>query len=106
MTFSLTIRTADDIAAAALAERMEVARVECRRRIMAVCDETAQINLAAAAAAGLLSAGDLATYQTGLAWVAQMRAAWRPMAEAGEDPADNAHWPAIPPGVADLAARF
>lgn len=106
MPFSLTTRTATEIADAALAVRKERARAECRRRIYDVCDATAQINLAAACAAGLLVSADVTTYQAGLNWVAQMRAAWEPMAVADDDPLDDANWPAIPAGVAELAALF
>lgn len=87
-------------------KHFERCRLECRRRIFAICDETAQVNLAAACAAGLLAPAQLLIYQSGLAWVHDMRAAWRPMGEAGADPEDDANWPAVPAGVADLAAEF
>jgi hypothetical protein len=99
------IVTAETVAAEAKAERLAAAKAECRRRIFAVANETAQINLAAVAAAGLLNAGDKAIYATGLAWVAAMRAACATAAVAS-DATDDALWPAIPPGVAALAARF
>ena len=106
MTFTLDIKTAEDKGAEALQAAKEAARSECRRRILDVVDETAQINLAAAVAAGLLSEEELSIYRAGLGWVAQMRAAWAAMAEAGQDPAEDANWPAVPPGAAELAARF
>ncbi|MBD3764470.1 MAG: hypothetical protein IE927_06960, partial [Rhodobacterales bacterium] len=72
-------------------------KAECRARILAVVDETAQLNLTAAAAAGFLSAEDMATYLAGVAWIAAMRAAW---------PTVPAAWPAPPAGLTALAARF
>jgi len=106
MTFTLDIKTAEDRAAEALEAAKDAARAECRRRILDAVDETAQINLAAAVAVGLLSDEELSIYRAGLGWVARMRAAWGPIAEAGKDPADDANWPAPPPGAAELAARF
>jgi hypothetical protein len=100
------IDTAEDRAAREAQARAAAAAAACARRILAVCNEHAQINLASAAAAGLLAADDLQTYRTGLAWVAAMRQAWRPIAEAGADPADDTAWPAVPDGVAALARRF
>ncbi len=64
--------------------RKEVARAECRRRILAVAS----------------------AFQASVQWIKDMRAAWEPMAVAGDDPADDANWPALPAAVADLAARF
>lgn len=93
-------------AARALAAAKDAARAECRRRILAVCDETAQINLAAAVAAGMIAGDDLDTYRAGLAWVDAMRGTWEGLAEAGADLADDANWPDVPAGVAELAARY
>lgn len=98
--------TAEDKLAGELAAARDAARAECRRRIVAVCNETAQINLAAAVVNGALSGDDLATYRAVTAWIADMRAAWRPLAETGRAPGDDANWPAAPPGAAGLAARF
>lgn len=106
MPHTMTIKTATELGAEALAARKEAARRECRRRIFAVADETAQMNLTAARAAGLLSEAQQTVHTSGLTWVAAMRAAWEPMAIAGDDPLDDANWPAIPAGVADLAALF
>ena len=72
---------------------------------LAVAGETALLNLTAAAAAGLLAQADRATFAAGFAWVAAMRAACGAAAQA-PDPAEDALWPAVPAGVADLAAQF
>ena len=107
MTFSLiNTKTAEDIAADVLAAAKEAARAECRRRIVAVCDETAQINLAAAAASGLLTPEQMGVYQAGLVWVSEMRSAWEQLAIDGQNVADDASWPNIPAGVSELAAAF
>jgi hypothetical protein len=90
----------------ARADLRQEARDLCRARILAVCNETAQTNLAAAAAAGLLTPRDMAIYRVGMVWVATMRAAWGPLADAGADLRDDANWPPVPPGVAELGGRF
>lgn len=97
--------SAEDVAAQAAAARSLAAREECRRRILAVVPETAQVNLTAAAAADLLSPEDLATFKAGLGWIAAMRAAWPGIAAAGQ-PVGTADWPTAPAAVAALAARF
>lgn len=76
------------------------AREECEQRIDAVVDKIARENLTGASSAGLLTAEDMATFQSGLAWVAQMRTAI-PLVANG-----TGSWPAVPAGVADLAARY
>lgn len=98
--------TAEKKAETALAARLEAGRAECARRITAVVNATSQINLAAAAAGGLLSAEDAAVYRQGLIWIATMRAAWRPLAEAGRDLSDDKNWPAPSTAIRDLARRF
>lgn len=98
--------TVEDKTAIAHEVAIGVAKAECRRRIVAVADETAQMNMSAACAAGLLSAEQLAAYQAGLAWVAAMRAAWSTIVTNALDPADDANWPAVPAGVAELADAF
>lgn len=100
-----SVITAETIAAQVAAGRLAAAKAECRRRIFAVANETAQMNLAAVAAAGLMTAPDRATYAAGLAWVAAMRAACTAAAKA-DDPSADALWPAVPDGVAALAARY
>lgn len=85
------IITADDKAATAAARALTARKSEGRARILAVCNETTQINLAATAAAGLLNGEQMAAYRAGLAWIAKMRAACA-----------TGNWPDIPPGVARL----
>ncbi len=70
-------------------------KTECRARIFEVCDEIAQMNMASAAAAGLLNKAQMRNYRAGLIWIADMRAA-----------SATGLWPEIPAGVADLAAQF
>ena len=97
--------TADAKAAAALAARKEAVHAECSRRIYAVVDAHAQINLAAAAAAGVLSAADMATYRAGVAWIDATRRACAPLITGGEI-ADDAAWPAPTQAMRDLTGRF
>jgi hypothetical protein len=92
--------------AADLAARLDEGRAECRRRIFAVVDEMAQINLAAAAGAGLLSGAQHAAYISGLGWIQLMRTTWPALVEAGADLSDDANWPAVPDGAAALVAAF
>jgi hypothetical protein len=109
MTISIDWGQMDDAAvqtARAAEARRQAAAAQCARRILAVCNEHAQINLASAAAAGLLSEDDLATYRLGLAWVTAMRQHWRHLADLHLDPADDSNWPGAPPAVAALARRF
>lgn len=79
----------------------EAAKLECRNRILMVLDETAQLNLTAAAAAGVLSAEELNVYRAGLQWIAGMREAWLGVAENGAR-----GWPEAPSGLKELAAAF
>lgn len=90
-------KTADEIAA-----DKDRARLECRRRILAVADETAQINMLAAYAAGKLTTDDAATFEAGVQWILDMRAAWPDVT----DPSDDSQWPAVPAGAAELAAKY
>ncbi|WP_412509856.1 hypothetical protein, partial [Roseovarius sp. SYSU LYC5161] len=70
----ITELTAAEVTAREAALRETAVKAACRRRILDVLPETAQINLAAAVAAGRLSDADLSVYQAGLAWVDDMRA--------------------------------
>ncbi len=106
MTFTLKITTAAEKAEQDLARAMARAKTECRRRILAVANETAQINLAAAAAADQLTPEQRTAYVAGLDWIMQMRAAWPALAATGADLTDDANWPAVPAGAAELAGDF
>ncbi|QAX31810.1 hypothetical protein ETW24_19125 [Leisingera sp. NJS204] len=87
--------TAEGKAEAAATELALARKAECRERILAVADETAQMNLAAAAAAGALDETQLQIFRSGVSWIHAMR----------EAQADG-NWPDVPPGVAELAAAF
>lgn len=90
-----------------LAMRQEQAKAECRKRILDLVDETAQINLAAAAAADKLTAGQLAVYDAGLDWIMSLRATWPTLAaDADADIYDDANWPQPTQAMRDLAAAF
>jgi len=82
-------------------------KAECGRRIYAVASDSAQKNMLANIAAGLMSEADKAAFDAGVQWISDMQAACRALIAAQDATfAEDAHWPAIPAGVADLAARF
>lgn len=82
-------------------------KAECGRRIYAVASDNAQKNMLATIVAGGMSDADKTTFGAGVIWIADMQAACRDMIAAGDlDFADDKKWPAIPSGVAELAARF
>jgi hypothetical protein len=104
-SWSFREKTADELAGAAAAVA-QAGKAECRRRIFAVVDEMAQINLAAASGAGLLDAEQMAAYIAGLGWITQMRGTWPGLVDTGADLSDDANWPAVPDGAAALVAAF
>lgn len=82
-------------------------KAECKKRIYAVANEVTQVNIAAAAATDLLSAEDLATFKSALGWVDAMRANVATLVDADEGDYENDNkWPAVPAGVAELAAKY
>lgn len=82
-------------------------KAECRRRIFAVADDTAQMNMASHAAAGLFDAGKRAAFLAALQWVAEMRGACGVLiASADATFTTDDAWPPCPPEVAALAAQF
>lgn len=87
-------------------QRFHEAKVECRKRILAVVDETAQINLAAAAAGNMLTAAQMTVYQSGLMWIHQMRANCVTLSQNTDIITADASWPAVPENVPELAAAF
>ena len=105
MTFSLEIETADEVAAQVQEARAGAIRAECRRRILAVMDETAQMNLAADAAAGRFDEAGGRAYGAALVWRDAMRARAREFRQGRPgDFTSDAAWPAPAPAIADLAA--
>ncbi len=92
---------------AAIARRLNDANNECGKRIVAVVDPTAQINLAAAAAAGALTAEQMDTYRAGVAWIGQTRQAWPGIAaDPTADIYDDANWPQPSAAMVALGAAF
>lgn len=80
---------------------------ECKRRIFAVASTNAQVNMAAARAAGILSSDDEAAFLAGLQWITAMRAACAELvAQEAVEFIDDGEWPACPAAVITLAARF
>ena len=89
------IVTAEEKAARQETAAREARKAECRTRIFAVVDQTAQMNLAAAAAAGALTEAQMGVYRAGLSWIHAMRAAQV-----------DGNWPDVPAGVQELADAF
>lgn len=107
MSFSLIITPAEELAERDRAAHRAAVKTECRRRILAVLDETAQMNLAADAAAGRLGRADRSAHAASLGWRDAMRARAAELgAAAGADFTDDAAWPAPDARIAELAARF
>lgn len=82
-------------------------KTECGRRIYAVAGDSAQKNMLATIVAGGMSDADKAVFDTGVAWIAAMQGACRALVTIEDETfGDDAHWPRVPPGVTELAARF
>lgn len=100
------IVTPQDVAAEAKAAVRKAAKAKCRRRIHVAASQNTQINLASAAAAGMLTVQDMESYRVFMVWIAAMRAAWRVLVETDVDLTRDASWPAVPSEVARFAGRF
>lgn len=88
-------------------QRLGEAKAACKVRIFNVADEIAQINLAAAAGAGLFTPAELLTYRTGLQWVEDMRQNCGTLALNHDMViSSDKSWPVVPAGVAELAERY
>ncbi|TRD18398.1 hypothetical protein [Palleronia caenipelagi] len=104
------------LAAAALGDRQEAVRAECRRRIYAIASAEAQSNMAlaqgqiAARPGSGRSAGDLALLAgvaAALDWVTQMRAAYAALsADPDADYTSDTAWPDCPAEAKAVAAQF
>lgn len=82
-------------------------KMECERRIYAVADANTQMNMVAAAIAGLLDDDGRAALSKAVQWVGVMRAACVALIAAEDETfQDGAHWPPCPPDVVALAGSF
>lgn len=86
---------------------VENIKAECSRRIFAIANSNAQMNMASFAAAGVFNASQMAAYTAGLQWIAAMRAKCAVLI-VNSDPAfaEDSSWPACPAAAAALAAQF
>lgn len=85
----------------------DAVKSECGRRIYGVASDNAQKNMLANIAAGLMSDDDKAIFSAGVEWIAEMQSTCRDLIGAQDATfAADAHWPAVPSGVAELATRF
>lgn len=104
------------IDAALLQFRRAAVKSECRRRIIAVANETAQANMNAAVTvinsktASQRNAAEnqtLSSFSAGVSWIGAMRAAVNTLtADASADYSHDASWPECPTDVITLAAQF
>lgn len=99
MTFQMTIKTAQEVAAEQAAGVTALAKKECERRILAVVSRNTQMNLAHVKDS--FSGADATSYAAGMAWIGAMRDAWKTMAAEGKDPLDDASWPLPPAGLVE-----
>lgn len=103
VTYEIGERPIEEVSA----ERLSKASDECRKRILAVVDETAQANMTAYAAADQFTQAQLQTYKDGLQWITQMRGTWRGLAEDRRKNIEgDQNWPSPPPDLIELAAQF
>ena len=80
---------------------------ECQRRIYAVASQNCQMNMTAWIASGRASEQDRIAFGAALVWVQAIRSACARLAANDDaDFRDDGNWPACPPDVAALAARF
>lgn len=93
-------------AASDLAKRHAKAKAECARRIIEVADIVTQNNLSVASQLNKLSGEEQAIFSAGYDWIRSMQAAWPGLAVQSADISDDTNWPAVPPGVAELAALY
>lgn len=107
VTVEVEAETVWPVVVATVEDRLQLASSECQRRILDVADSIAQMNMASAAAANMLTADQMTAYQSGLQWIAQMRGTWRGLAaDTSKDIAGDANWPTCPTAVVALSAGF
>lgn len=86
---------------------VDVIKDECARRIYAIASDNAQKNMLANFVPGNLSAEDEAVFKAGTGWIMSMQATCRQLIGAADAAyREDSKWPAVPDGVAALAARF
>lgn len=84
-----------------------IIKSECERRILVVASRNTQMNLTAAASVGAMDAPSVTTYASAVAWVADMRARCAELIAASDlQYTQDAKWPPLPAGVADLCAKY
>lgn len=99
--------TIEDKAALHSEQHRERVKAACRRRILAVCNEVTQVNLAAANGTGRLMPEQQLHYRALLQWIDDMRQVCRRLQQDMSAKIETqAHWPDLPEGAAELAASF
>lgn len=88
-------------------ELIRVINEECQNRIFAVVSPNTQMNIAAHAAAGLLTPEQDAVFKAGLQWIADMVDVARQLiANKVEDYRSDNYWPAPSQEMINLAEQF
>jgi len=124
MSFTLEIKTPQEIDLEKLENHLKSAKREAQRRIYAVASAEAQKNISQAAiiysterldgatkenallSAGLLE-GDLEIAKSFRSWVEDMRQTATSIgSNLNKNPKDDTEWPEVPSGVTELAERF
>lgn len=100
------VRTSQAIRTAERDDRREQARAACKTHITDVMSAAAQLNLAADAAAGVLSTADTEAYKAWRVWVEEMRATWPRLADSTFGADTHQLWPVLPPAVVALARKY
>lgn len=94
--------TSEQLAADASAARVAAIKTECTSRITTYMDMHTVMNLQGAVLSGALTSEQMSVFTAAQGWVRAMQVACRAAIMTGADP----DWPAVPDGVALLAAEF
>ncbi|MCZ4270892.1 hypothetical protein [Maritalea porphyrae] len=88
-------------------QRLVEAKAECRTRILAVMNETAQSAMTATAAATLFDEVQMSLYREGLQWINDMRSTWPELAKDRRKSIDSdKHWPKPSKALLDFVSGF
>ncbi len=90
-----------------IAERRVKAKEECKRRIYASINPTAQTAMTAYAAGGLFSDKEMVLYREGLTWIKDMRSTWPELAKDRRKSIDGPqNWPKPSKALLDFVSNF
>lgn len=88
-------------------QRAQRVKAECTRRMALVLDPLTVSNLHGAALIGDLGTDEIAVFQSGQRWLAQMRLTCRALIDDNSADFENdASWPPVPDGLDLLSAAY